>query len=140
VDFGAKRLAQLLAADVRNGMQRQAVVELVVVQQVLADAVDHQMEELVLLVQEQRDGEVADLLLRVLGGRDEVHGLEVAKVDVPAEDVDVQQLQPSAKPPGRCGGARYLAHVFLLLVAIEAAVWSGPGQRSRLPGGCKPYL
>jgi hypothetical protein len=60
----------------------------------------------VLLVQEQGDGEVSNLLLRVLGGRDEVDRFEMSEIDVPPENVDVQQL----------------ADVFLLLVAVEPAV------------------
>lgn len=45
-----------------------------------------------LLVQEECHGEVADLLFGVLVRRDEVDGLEVAKVDIPAENVNVQEL------------------------------------------------
>ena len=56
-----------------------------------------------LLMEEKRDGQVPDLLFRVLGGRDEVDGLQVTKIDIVALDVDVQQL----------------ADVLLFLVAVE---------------------
>jgi hypothetical protein len=104
--FCTQRLSQLLAADIRNRVQRQTVVELIVVEQVLPYAVDDEVYQLVLLVQEQSNSEISDLLLRVLGGRDEVDGFEMSKIDVPPENVDVQQL----------------ADVFLLLVAVEPAI------------------
>jgi hypothetical protein len=87
-------------------MQRQTVVKLVVVHKVLPDTVDNQMYEFVLFVEEQCDCEVTNLLLRVFGGRDEVYCFEMPEVYIPAQDVDVQKF----------------ANVFLLLVAIEAAV------------------
>lgn len=46
-----------------------------------------------LFVEEEGHGEVADLLLGVFGRGDQVDGLEVAKVDIPAKDVDVEQLE-----------------------------------------------
>jgi hypothetical protein len=107
VDFRAQGLAQLFATDVRNGVQCQAVVQLIVVHEVFPDAVDDQVYQLVLLVQEEGNGEVSDLLLRVFGRRDEVHCLEVSEADVPTENVYIEEL----------------ADVFLLLVAIETAIW-----------------
>lgn len=45
-----------------------------------------------LLVQEEGHGQVANLLLGVLVGGDEVDRFEMSKVDIPAENVDVQKL------------------------------------------------
>jgi hypothetical protein len=50
VDFGAQCFSQFLSTHVGNRMQRQAVVELIVVQQVLPDAVNDQVQQFVLLV------------------------------------------------------------------------------------------
>lgn len=46
-----------------------------------------------LFVQEEGHGEVTDLLLGVFVGRNEVYGLQMAKVDIPPEDVYVQELR-----------------------------------------------
>lgn len=89
MDLCTQGLAHLPSSDVGDGVQRQAVVQLVVVEKVLPYAVHDEMQELVFLVEEQSHGQVADLLLGVLVRRDEVDRLEVAKVDVPSEDVDV---------------------------------------------------
>ena len=59
-----------------------------------------------LFVEEKGDGEVSDLLFRVLGCRDEIDGFEVSEVDVPAKYVYVQEL----------------ADVFLLRVAVKSAI------------------
>lgn len=92
MDLPAQGLAHLAAADVGNGVEGQAVEQFVVVQQVFAYAVDDEVQKFVLLVQKERHRQVANLLFRVFGGRDEVDGLEVAKVDIPAEDVNVEEL------------------------------------------------
>lgn len=42
-----------------------------------------------LFVKEKSNGQVANLLLRVLVRRDEIDSFEMAEVDVPAEDVYV---------------------------------------------------
>ena len=73
-------------------MQGQAVKQFVVVEKVFPYAVHNEMQELVLLVKKQRHGQITDLLFGVLVGRDEVDGLEVPKVDVPPEDVDIKEL------------------------------------------------
>jgi hypothetical protein len=70
-------------------MQGQTVEKFVVVEEVLPDAVDDQMKQLMLLVEEQGHGEVPDLLLGVLVRRDEIDCLEMAEVDVPTEDIYV---------------------------------------------------
>lgn len=62
------------------------------VEKIFPYAVDDKMQELVLLMEKQRHGQVADLLLRVLVGGDEVDCLEVPKVDIPPEDVDIEEL------------------------------------------------
>lgn len=62
MDLSAQRFSHLTATNVRNGVQRKAVEQLVVVQQILPDAVDNQMQQLMPLVQEQCHGKVANLL------------------------------------------------------------------------------
>lgn len=106
VHLPAERLSHLAASNIGNGMQSETVEELVVVKEVLPNAVDHKMEQLVLLMEEQRHGQIANLLLRVFIRRDQVHSLEVPKIDIPAQDVDVKQL----------------ADIFLLVVAAEVAI------------------
>lgn len=106
MDLSAQGFAHFSASDIGNGMQRQTVEQLIVVKEVLANTVDDEVQKLVLLVEKQGHGQISNLLLRVLVGRDEVHGLEVTKVDVPSQDVDVQEF----------------ADIFLLVVAAEAAV------------------
>lgn len=99
-----KNFTHLPATNIGNGVQGEAIEQLIVIQQIFPNAVEDEMQELVFLVQEQGHGEVSDLLLRVLGSRDELDGFEVAKVDVPPEDIDVQELVvgvswgPTAKP------------------------------------------
>lgn len=73
-------------------MQCQTVEQLVVVQQIFSDAIDHKMKKLMLLVEEECHGQISDLLLGILLRRNQVHGLEVAEVDVPSQDIDIQQL------------------------------------------------
>lgn len=87
-------------------MQGQRVVELIVTCQVLPDAVDDQMEKFMFLMEEQGHGQVSNLLFRVLGGGNEIDGFQMTEVDVPAEDVDVEQL----------------ADIFLLVIATEVPV------------------
>lgn len=88
----AQGLAHFSSADIGYCVQGQAVEQLIVVEEVLSYAVDDQVEELVLLVQEEGHGQVADLLFGVLVGGDEVDGFEVAKVDIPTENINVQEL------------------------------------------------
>jgi hypothetical protein len=59
------------------------------VQEVLSHAIDNQVQQLMLLMKEERHGQVPNLLLRVLGGRYEVDGFEVTEIDVPSQNVDV---------------------------------------------------
>lgn len=96
----------LLSSYIGNSVQSQAVVEFVDIGQVFANTVDNQMQQLMFLMQEQRNSQITNLLFRVLCSRDEIDSLEMAKVDVPAQDVDIQQL----------------AHIFLLVVATQAAL------------------
>lgn len=70
-----------------------------------------------LLVQEECDCKISNLLLRVLGGRDEVHSFEVTKVDIPPQYVDVEKF----------------ANVFLLLVAVQASISELLSAMSRQP-------
>ena len=70
-------------------MQRKAIVELIVIRQILPNAVHNQMQQLMIFVQEQRDRQVPYLFLRVLVRGYQVHSLKVSKVDIPPQDVDV---------------------------------------------------
>lgn len=123
VNLAAQGLAHLPATDIGNRMEGKAVEELVVVEEVLSYAVDDQMQEFVLLVEEKRHGEVANLLLRVLVGRDQVDRLEMAKVDVPPQNVDVEKLYAQSghalyEPPETTN----LADVFLLVISAQVTV------------------
>jgi hypothetical protein len=92
VDVGAQGVAHFPAANIGNGMQGQAVVELVEVAEILSNAIDDEVKQFMLLVEEEGDGQVADLLFRVFGGGDQVYGLQVPEIDIESVDVDVQQL------------------------------------------------
>jgi hypothetical protein len=63
-----------------------------VVQQVLPYTVHNEVQKFVLFVEEQRHGQVTDLLFGVLVRRYEVDSFEVAKVDVPSQNINVQEL------------------------------------------------
>lgn len=119
--FATKRFSHLAATNVGNCVQRQAVEELIVVEKIFSDAVDYEMQELVLLVEEQGHGEVANLLLRIFVGRYKVDSLEVAEVDVPSKDVYVQKLPENVLvvviAADSSNGWPYLAHIFLLVVS-----------------------
>lgn len=128
-----QRLSHFSSTHIGYGMQRQTVVELIVTGQILPNAVYHQMQKLMLFMQEQSHSQVSNLFLRILVGRDEIDGFEVAKVDVPAEDVDVQQL----------------ADIFLLVVAVEVSILellADVGQflvdplLFQFPGSCIPEI
>lgn len=106
MDLGAEGLAHLSPTHIGNGMQSQTVEELIMVQQIFANTVHDKMQQLVLLVEEERHGKIANLLLGVLLRRDEVDGLEMAKVYIPTQNVNVKEL----------------ADIFLLVVAAEVAV------------------
>lgn len=120
MDIGTESFAHLPSADIGNCVECQTIIQLVVVQQVLLDAVYDQMEKVVFLVEEQRDGEIANLFLRVLCRGDQVDGFQVSKVDVPPEDVDVEKLLYLATK--RAGGGKsqlpYLTDILLLMVTI----------------------
>jgi len=61
-----------------------------VIIQVLSYAVDDQMQQLVLFVEKKCDGQVPNLLFRVFGAGHEVDGFEMAKIDVPSENVNIE--------------------------------------------------
>lgn len=75
-----------------------------------------------LFVQEESDCQVTDLFFRVLPSRYQVDGFEVAEIDVPAKDVDVQELHLLVSLEALGSRAKYFADVFLLLVAIELGI------------------
>lgn len=59
MDVRRERLGHLLASDVGDRMQGETVVDLGRVVEVLADRIDDQADQVRVLVQEERDGEVA---------------------------------------------------------------------------------
>jgi hypothetical protein len=71
-------------------VQSEAVEQLVVVQQIFPYAVDDQMQKLVLFMQHEGHGKIANLFFRVLGSRDEVDSFQMAEIDVPSQDVNIE--------------------------------------------------
>jgi hypothetical protein len=63
-----------------------------VVHEIFPYAIYDEVQQLVLFVQEERHRQVSNLLLGILLGGDEVDGLEVAKVDIPSEDIYIKKL------------------------------------------------
>ena len=107
----------LRAAHVGDEGQGQALEGLIAGDQVGPHGIEDEAEEVVALGQQQRARQVADLLLRVPGRRDQVGGLAVPEFDVMAQHVDVQQLP----------------HILFLVV-----VWwrkMGGGMREERAGG-----
>eukprot|EP00053_Salpingoeca_punica_P018318 m.179257 g.179257 ORF g.179257 m.179257 type:complete len:985 (-) comp17405_c2_seq2:11-2965(-) len=102
-DLGVAAAGQLLAANVGDAVQGQADAELALAEQVRLDAGHDHAHQVAVLRHEHRDKEVAHLLLAVLERGHEVDGLEVAKLDLMAQQKDEEQL----------------ADVLLLLVAVE---------------------
>ena len=87
---GSERIAHCTSTDVCNGMKSQAIVELIVVLEILSYAIDDKVDELMLFVEKQRDRQISYLLLREFGGGYEVDSFEVTEIKVPAQDVDVK--------------------------------------------------
>lgn len=100
MDIGAKSLAHLSPPHIRNSMQRQAIIQLIIVQQIFPDTVNNKVEQLMLLVKEKSDGQVSNLLFRVFGGGYEIDSFQVAEIDVPSEDVDVEELNRHQQKTG----------------------------------------
>lgn len=92
MDIRTQGFTHFPPTNIRNGVQRQAVVELIMIQKVLFDAVDDEVKEVVALIEEKCNGEISYLLLRVLRRRYQVDCLQMPKVDIPAKYVDVEQL------------------------------------------------
>lgn len=90
MDISAQCLSHFPTTNVRDRVEGQAVEELIVIQKVLANAVDHQMQEFVFFVEEQGDSQIANLLFGVLVGGDKVDGFEMPEINVPAKNVYVQ--------------------------------------------------
>jgi len=63
VNLPAEGLAHLSTADICDCVKRQAIEQLVVIHKVLSYAVDYEVQEFVLLMQEQSHCQVADLFL-----------------------------------------------------------------------------
>ena len=106
MNISAQRLAHLPPSDIGNGMKCKTIEKLVMVHEILPYAIHNKMEEFVLFMKEQCHGQVSYLLLRVSGGRDQIHGLEVPKVDIPAQNIDVEQF----------------ADVLLPLIAVQVPI------------------
>lgn len=66
------------------------------VEKILFDRVDDEMEKVVFFVEKECYSEIAYLFFGVFCGGNEVDGFEVAKVDVPAKDVDIKKLCAAA--------------------------------------------
>lgn len=90
MDLISQSLTHLLTTDIGNRMQRQTIIQLIIIQQILPNTINNQMQQFVLLVQEQRNGQVPNLLLGILGGRDEIDGLEMAEINIIPLDIDVE--------------------------------------------------
>lgn len=78
-----------------------------------------------LFVEEEGHGEVSNLLLGVLVRRNEVDSFEMTEIDVPAEDVYVQELEFSVSDhdhPSCCRVLAHLADIFLLVVSTEVTI------------------
>ena len=50
-----------------------------------------------LLVKEEGNGKISNLFFRVFGSRDEVDGFKMSEIDVPSENVYVQELFASVR-------------------------------------------
>lgn len=103
MNLRSQRLTELFTTNISHGMQRQAVVQFMVIKQILSDTIHDQMEQLMLFMQEQCHRQIPNLLLRVLGRRDEIHSLEMAEIHIISLNVDIEQF----------------ANIFLLLVTIQ---------------------
>lgn len=90
--FCAQGLSHLSSTDIGNGMQSQAIEELIVIEKIFPYAVYNQVQQFVLFVEEQGHGKVPNLLLGVFVRGYKVDGFEVSEINVPSEDVYVQEL------------------------------------------------
>lgn len=139
VDVLGQGFGHFLAADVCDGVQREAIADFVVVVEVLSYRVDYEPQEVRVLVHEQGDCEVAlharercrvrrcvtdYLLLAVLVAGDEVDGLHMADVDLVAEDIGVYELGDVSGGAGVSGDRECMhdARALLFLVAVEVTV------------------
>lgn len=60
---GTQSLSHLSSTNIRNCMQCKAIVQLIMIQKILLDAVHYQMKEFVFLIEEQCYRQVPNLLL-----------------------------------------------------------------------------
>jgi len=66
---------------------------------------------------------ISDLLFGVFIRGDEVNSFEVSKIDVPTQDINVQELRSYQQPlQARLEVPNYLADIFLLVVSIEISI------------------
>mmetsp|Transcript_115450 Transcript_115450/g.331356 ORF Transcript_115450/g.331356 Transcript_115450/m.331356 type:complete len:464 (+) Transcript_115450:494-1885(+) len=122
LDLTRERAAHLCAGDVAERAQREAVDVLVVVAHVVLDRVRHQHEHLGVLVEQLREAQVADALLRELVRGDELQALHLAEVRRVAHHVNEEELRHIPVPE-------------LVVVLLEG----GPDERA-LAGDDGPLL
>ena len=65
MNVATQGLAHFSSTHIGNGVQCETIVQLVVIEEVLPNAVDNKMEEVMLLVEKQGNSEIADLFFRV---------------------------------------------------------------------------
>lgn len=108
-------------------MQCQTIVQLIVVQQIFLDTIHHQVQEVVFFVKKKRHGQISDLFFRVLRCGDKIDSFEVAKIDVPSQDVDIEkllaELSRGIEGPGKTT-CSYLTDVLLLVIPIQISIFT----------------
>lgn len=105
MNIRSQSLTHLPPTNISNSMQRQAIIQLIIIQQVLPNTINNQMQQLMLLMQKQRNGQIPNLLFRILGTRNQIHSLKMSEIHIISLDIDIEQL----------------ANVFLLLVPVQTA-------------------
>lgn len=89
MNIGGKRFTHLAPTHIRDSMQCETVMELIITDQILPDTVDDQMQQFMLLMQKQRHRKVPNLLFRIFVRRDQVDRFEVSKLHLIPLYVDV---------------------------------------------------
>ena len=95
----------LPSTNIGNRMECQAVVQLIVIQQILSDAVDDKVQQLMLFVKKEGNSKISYLLFGILSRGDEVDRFEMPEIDIPAKNVDVEKLSTprQSSRPRLCG-------------------------------------
>lgn len=108
-------------------MQCQTIIQLVVVQQVFLDTIHYQVQEVVFFVKKKRHSQISNLFFRVLCCGDKIDSFEVAKIDVPSQDVDIEKLLAELSRGIEGSGKTtclYLTDVLLLVIPIQIAIFT----------------